>query len=137
MTSRQRGTPAVAARQNNGPYTFARQGNVDEALYSDSYGDRGYLAARGGGMRDGHLEGPESISNQQGYRSRTDSNASLPGESGRNPRTQLPSNQEESRGRGASISSSPNRMYRDDNRPRSGHSNSATSRDKLYYSATD
>ena len=88
-------------------------------------------------MRDGHLEGPESMSNQQGYRPRTDSNVSLPGESGRNSRTQPPSNPEESRGRGASMSSSPNRMYRDDNRPRSGHSNSATSRDKLYYSATD
>lgn len=139
MTARQRGTPAVAARQNNGPYNYARQGSADEreGLYSDAYGDRGYLSSRGGGVRDSHFEGPDFMSNQQGHRSRTDSNVSLPIEGVRITRSPMPSNSNESRGRGASMSSSPNHMYRDDNRPRSGHSNSATSRDKLYYGAND
>ena len=78
------------------------------------------------------------MSNQNSYRPRTDSNVSLPIiETGRIPRSQIPSNPEESRGRGSSMSSSPNRMYRDDNRPRSGQSNSTSSRDRLYYTPND
>ena len=141
MTARQRGPPSGVTRPNNGPYNYTRQGGGDdrERLYSDSYTDRAFINPRGGVVREGHLDGADaSMSNQNGYRSRTDSNVSLPiVESGRVTRSQVPPNPEESRGRGSSMSSSPNRMYRDDNRPRSGQSNSTSSRDRLYYTSND
>src|SRR5271154_4681224 len=103
MTSRQRGPPMVSTRQTNGPYNYTRQGTTEEreSIYNDPYGDRSYLSARGGSGREGHLEGDGSMSNQYAYRSRTDSNSSLPIENARIPRAQM--TPEESRGRGSSM----------------------------------
>ena len=146
MTTRQRGSSGVAPpRPGNGPYAYAGKqgsGNDRDMLFPDR-DDRGYsMSARGGGHpRELLLDGPDSSPLNappppHNYRSRTDSNSSVPVDgSGRIPRSQvLPNNQEESRARGASLSSSPNRMYRDDSgRPRSNQSNTAPSRDKLHY----
>ena len=145
MTARQRGASGVPpSRPSNGPYPFGgRQvsGNDRDMLFADR-DDRGYsTSGRGGHPREPLLDGPDSSPlnappSPHNYRSRTDSNSSLPIDgSGRIPRSQVPpSSQEESRARGASMSSSPNRMYRDDSgRPRSNQSNAAPSRDKLHY----
>ena len=137
MTARQRGPPVSATRSTGGLYNYPRQGTGDdrEGQYNDTYNDRGYVNPRGRGIRNGHLEVIDnSVAHQNGYRPRTDSNVSLPVESNRIPRLQHP---EESRGRGASMNTSPNRMYRDDNRPRSGHSNNASTRDKPYFTPGD
>lgn len=139
MTARQRAPPPASNRPNNVPYNYSRPPNSDDrdALFSDPHGDRGYVSTLRGGS---YIEtGDASMLNQySSYRSRTESNASLPVDAGRMPRSQITSNADDSKGRGPSLSASPNRIYRDDGRPRSGPSTgTASSREKLYYGTDD
>jgi hypothetical protein len=147
MTARQRGLSSGVppARPSAGSYTYSgRGGNASDRdlLYNDR-DDRGYAMASRVPSRDALLDSagadtsPLTAPSPHSFRSRTDSNSSLANEGGRIPRSQVPgNNQDEGRGRGASMgSSSPNRMFRDrdDGRPRSNQSTTAPSRDKLYY----
>ena len=145
MTARQRGPPPSSSRSTHPSYGYSWQAPADdrEALNNDPYiGDR-YPNARGGGQRDFYPTTSDTSlpSPYPPTRNRTDSNVSLPLENQRIPRSQGPSSGDESRARGDSMSSSPNRTYRDDTHPRSGHSNNnpATSatREKIYFSASD
>ena len=145
MSARQRGPPPSSSRSTNPSYGYSRQTPTDdrEALNNDPYvGDR-YLNSRGGGQRDFFHDANDSSlpSPYIPSRNRTDSNVSLPLENPRIARSQVPSSADESRARGASMSSSPVRTYRDDARPRSGHSNNnpatSSSREKIYFSAND
>jgi len=158
MTARQRGPPPSSSRSTNNPsYGYSRQTPTDEreALTNDPYLVDRYLNSRGGGAGGGGAIGGGGGAPRDFYydtndtplpspynasRNRTDSNSSLPLENQRIPRPQHPSSADESRARGASMSSSPVRTYRDDNRPRSGHSNNTappSSREKIYFSADD
>lgn len=137
MTSRQRGPSIISGRTSNGPNHYARRGSIGdrEAFHSDSHTDRTYANPRTGCLRDGNPESSDLSLNQHSYKIRTDSNISLPIDNGRNTRSQMLLSPEESRGRGASMSSSP---IWDEARPRSGQSNNPSlSRDKIYFSPGD
>jgi hypothetical protein len=140
MSSRQRGPPPGQGRNPNLPYGYGRRSSTDdrEGLYNEMLGDRVHLSPRTGG-RDGHFDSPDpSMSNQQGYRIRPESNGMLLSDNNRYARSQIASNTDEVRARGSSISSSPNRTYREDPRLRSGQSNlTASAREKLYYPGTE
>ena len=136
MSSRQRGPPPGQGRPSNLPYGYPRRSSTDdrEGLYNEMHGDRTHLSPRMGGI-DEHFDTSDiSIPNQQGYRPRPESNGLLLADNSRYPRSQMASNVDETRARGSSISSSPNRTYREDPRPRSGQSTlTASAREKLYY----
>src|SRR5277367_3976702 len=145
MTARQRGPqPSSNRSTNTSSYGYSRQTPTDdrEGLNDPYIGDR-YLNSRGGALQDFFYDTSDTSlpSPYNPSRNRTDSNVSLPLENQRITRSQVPSSADESRARGASMSSSPVRTYRDDTRPRSGHSSNnpvpSSSREKIYFSAND
>jgi hypothetical protein len=140
MTSRQRGPSTGTGRGPNLPYPYNRRGSTDdrEAPYNDQNGDRAYLSPKVG-PRDADFDTSDiSMPVQFGYRPRAESNLSILSDSGRYPRPQVLANPDETRARGGSMGSSPNRAYREDSRPRSGQSNGTpTSRDKPHYGTND
>jgi hypothetical protein len=141
MTSRHRGPPYSTARPPNGQGTtvWGRRGSGDEweALYIESSvpPDRDYRGTRDS-MRDSRQEAGDQSPHNQYYRPRHGSNSTLhSGYSGRQPRQGLESPVEDARLR---VTPSPNRMYREEGRPRPEHLNlSQPSRDKHYYGSTD
>lgn len=140
MTSRQRGPPPGTGRAPNVPYSYNRRGSTDdrEALYNDQNGDRAYLSPKGG-PRDADFDTSDiSMPPQFAYRPRAESNISILSDSGRYPRPQVLASPDETRARGGSIGTSPNRAYREDPRPRSGQSNGTpSSRDKPHYGTNE
>src|SRR5579871_3819372 len=138
MTSRQRGPPHSNARPPNGQGTtvWGRRGSGDEweALYIDSShgSDRDHYGLRES-LREGRQDAGELPSHNPYYRPRRESNASLHNDlGGRQPRQRQPisSVSEEARVR---VTPSPNRMYKEDGRPRSDHLNpSHAPRDRYY-----
>lgn len=136
MSSRQRGLPVGQGRNPNLSYGYRRRSSTDdrEGMHNEMLGDRAHLNPRTGG-RDGHFDNPDpSTSSQQGYRIRPESNGMLLSDNGRYTRSQISSDTDETRARGSSMSSSPNRTYREDPRLRSGQSNlTASARETMYY----
>src|SRR5436853_2803248 len=136
MSSRQRGLPIGQGRNPNLQYGYGRRSSTDdrEGMHNEMLGDRAHLSPRIGG-RDGHFDNPDpSMSSQQGYRIRPESNGMLLSDNSRYPRSQNASNTDETRARGSSMSSSPNHTYRVDPRLRSAQSNlTASAREKMYY----
>ena len=137
MTSRERGPSHSSVRPPNGRGTtiWGRRGSGEEweALYIEPIpSDRDYRSSR-----DSSSQGRQDVSDYsphtQYYRPRHESNASLHSEyGGRQPRQGLTSPLEDPRLR---VSPSPNRMYKEEGRPRPEHLN--LSRDKQYYGSTD
>jgi hypothetical protein len=138
MTSRQRGPPPSSVKSANSAYPYGRQGNSEDrdARYCVTTCNSGYLTGRGG-TGEGYLENNESGKPAPyTYRLRSETNIPGPTDGNRYPRSLPVSSQDDGRLRTPSAAVSPNPLYREENRPRSGHTPvSASSRD--YYNSAD